>query len=144
MSTPPLRPDQRRLIETVREFVAQAVIPVAAELDRRPNPEDCFSWAIVEAASRAGIRTLTLRTEFGGSIGRIHDKMGERLANNAELIFRDCRVRDDQVLGRVNGGFEILVRFFPASNAYAAASGLGVAQAAYEPKSSRRARPGGS
>jgi alkylation response protein AidB-like acyl-CoA dehydrogenase len=59
-------PDLRRLMETVREFVASAVVPVAAELDRRSNPEDCFSWEIVEAASRYGIRTLTLRPDLGG------------------------------------------------------------------------------
>ena len=246
--------------------------PAAATLDRCPNPEECFSWEIVEAASRVGIRTLTLKKEFGGagidspttamvieelargdlgvsvifaqtlkiaqtlqractpeqaarfippfaanprgllaicftepetssdyiipyddpgaqyrttavrqgdawvldgkkhfisngnramlylvfaqtdsaaslvrgstcflvlretpglSIGRVHDKMGERLVNNAEVIFRGCRLRDDQILGKANGGFEILRQFFPASNAYAAASVLGVATAAY-------------
>src|SRR5207302_11338151 len=49
-----------------------------------------------------------------------------------ELIFRDCFVPEDHVLGRVGGGFDVLVEFFPASNAYAAASVLGVAEAAYE------------
>jgi alkylation response protein AidB-like acyl-CoA dehydrogenase len=68
----------------------------------------------------------------GFSIGRVHNKMGERLANNAELIFRECRLRDDQILGEVDQGFTILTQFFPASNAYAAASVLGVAEAAYQ------------
>lgn len=67
----------------------------------------------------------------GFTIGRVHDKMGERLANNAELFFEDCFVADDNVLGEVGKGFDVLVQFFPASNAYAAASVLGVAQAAY-------------
>ncbi len=58
--------------------------------------------------------------------------MGERLANNAELIFRECRLGDDQILGEVDGGFAILTQFFSASNAYAAASVLGVAEAAYQ------------
>lgn len=68
----------------------------------------------------------------GFAIGRVHDKMGERLANNAELHFRDCFVPDANVLGEVNRGFQVLSTFFPASNAYAAASVLGVADAAYE------------
>ncbi len=56
--------------------------------------------------------------------------MGGRLVNNAELVFQSCFVPDDNVLGRVGKGFDVLTQFFPASNAYAAASVLGVAEAA--------------
>jgi alkylation response protein AidB-like acyl-CoA dehydrogenase len=48
------------------------------------------------------------------------------------LIFEDCFVPDENVLGEVGKGFDVLARFFPASNAYAAASVLGVADAAYQ------------
>jgi alkylation response protein AidB-like acyl-CoA dehydrogenase len=75
---------------------------------------------------------LVSRPSEGFSIGRVHDKMGERLANNAELLFEDCFVPDENVLGEVGRGFDVLSRFFPASNAYAAASVLGVAVNAYE------------
>ncbi len=68
----------------------------------------------------------------GFSIGRVHDKMGERLANNAELIFQDCFVPEENLVGEVGKGFEVLAEFFPQSNAYAAASVLGVGVAAYE------------
>ncbi len=68
----------------------------------------------------------------GFRIGRVHDKLGERFTNNAELIFEDCFIPDENVLGEVDGGFEVLARFFPASNAYAAATILGVAEEAYE------------
>jgi alkylation response protein AidB-like acyl-CoA dehydrogenase len=72
------------------------------------------------------------RGASGFSVGRVHNKLGERLANNAELIFEDCFVPDSDIVGPVNGGFEILVKFFPASNAWAAASILGVGVAAFE------------
>ncbi|UCH73721.1 MAG: acyl-CoA dehydrogenase family protein [Rhodospirillales bacterium] len=75
---------------------------------------------------------LVPRDTPGFTIGRVHDKMGERLANNAELIFQDCFVPDEDVVGAVGNGFQVLVDFFPASNAYAAATVLGVAVAAYE------------
>lgn len=74
---------------------------------------------------------LVERDVPGFSIGRVHNKMGERLVNNAELIFEDCFVPDENILGVVGKGFDVLVTFFPASNAYAAASVLGVADAAY-------------
>ena len=75
---------------------------------------------------------LVERGRKGFTIGRVHDKMGERLANNAELIFDSCFVPDEDVLGTVDRGFDVISQFFPASNAYAAASVLGVAAAAYD------------
>ncbi|MSO82952.1 MAG: hypothetical protein EXQ53_06615 [Acidobacteria bacterium] len=258
-------------VDKARAFVAEVVAPVAADLDRKTNPEDCFSWTIVEHGSARGLRTLTLMPEYGGAgadclttamvveeiargdmgvsvvfaqtlkliqalqgaatdeqrarflpkvrddprcllaigmtepqtasnyiipygpatfvtsakrrgkgwvingrkrfisngnrarfyllfaqtnpnkglnegstcfliergtpgftTGHVEDKMGERLANNAELIFHDCLVPDADVLGVVDRGFDVISEFFPASNAYAAASVLGVAVAAYD------------
>ena len=261
--------DQRAILETVRQFVDNEVRPRAAELDARKDPEDGFSWEIIEAAHAIGIRTMTLSEEYGGlgtdslttsmvveelakgdlgisvvmaqtlklaqimekalnedqksrvlpafaedprgclaigitepdnasnyflpypssfrttaekteggwiingmkhfisngnrssfyllfvqtkkgvglsegstcfllergregfSIGRVHDKMGERLANNAELVFQDCFIPDENVVGEVHKGFQTLSEFFPQSNAYAGASVLGVAEACY-------------
>jgi alkylation response protein AidB-like acyl-CoA dehydrogenase len=68
----------------------------------------------------------------GFTLGQTHNKMGERLTNNAELIFQDCFVPDEDVLGEVGNGAALMAQFFPASNAYAGASVLGVAQTAYE------------
>ena len=261
---------QEAVLDTVRRFNAEVVAPAAAELDRQTDPEDSFSWEIIEKADDVGLRTMTLSEHWGGigadsvttamvieelgkadigisvvmaqtlkiaqilqsaltpsqqqkfipifrdnprgllaigitepetgsnyfirqdvpfhtkaekvdggwringmkhfisngnranvyllfaqtekgkslyegstcflldretdgfSIGSVHDKMGERLANNAELIFKDCFVPDEDVVGEAGNGFQVLVDFFPASNAYAAASGLGAATAAYE------------
>jgi alkylation response protein AidB-like acyl-CoA dehydrogenase len=258
-------------VDVARKFVTEVVTPASAGLDRNVNPEDCFSWDIVEQGSDRGLRTLTLLPEYGGAgadclttamvveelargdmgvsvvfaqtlklmqsfqaaatddqrarflpalrddrralmaigmtepqtssnyiipyqpagfvtratraaggwvingrkrfisngnrarlyllfaqtnpdkgltegstcfiiergtrgftTGHVEDKMGERLANNAELIFDSCFVPDGDVLGQVDRGFDVISQFFPASNAYAAASVLGVAVAAYE------------
>jgi len=75
---------------------------------------------------------LLERGRAGFSIGRVHDKMGERLANNAELVFQDCFLPDENVVGRVGQGFGVLGEFFPQSNAYAAATVLGVAGALHK------------
>jgi alkylation response protein AidB-like acyl-CoA dehydrogenase len=72
---------------------------------------------------------LVERDRPGFTIGRVHDKMGERLANNAELIFQDCFMPDENVVGEVGKGFDVLSNFLPYSNAYAGASILGVAVA---------------
>ena len=75
---------------------------------------------------------LVERDRPGFTIGRVHDKMGERLANNSELIFQDCFIPDENVVGKVGAGFNVLAEFFPQSNAYAAATITGVASALYE------------
>lgn len=266
------REQRAAIVNDVAEFAREVVAPRSAELDAQLDPEDCFSWDIVERASDLGIRTATLNREFGGigadslttamiveelakadlgvsvifaqtlkigstlqsaatkeqqqrflpayaadrrgllaigitepetasdyiiptrspdkrfatravrsddgwvingnkhfisngnraslylvfaqtesdanlvngatcflvergtpgfTTGKVHDKMGERLVNNAELIFEDCVVPHENILGEQGKGFEMLRRFFPASNAYAAASVLGVAESAY-------------
>ena len=67
----------------------------------------------------------------GFTYGQTHNKMGERLTNNAELVFQECFVPDEDVLGAPGQGFELMALFFPASNAFAGASILGVAVAAH-------------
>src|SRR3990172_8543446 len=262
--------DQRAILETVARFVDAEVKPRAAQLDANTDPEQSFSWEIVEKAHEVGIRTMTLSEKWGGlgtdslttamvieelgkgdigvsvifaqtlkiaqimekalneeqrgrvlpkfaadprgmlaigitepdnasnyflphptsfrttahkteggwmldgmkhfisngnrasyylvfvqtvkgkplaegstcflverdrpgfSIGRVHDKMGERLANNAELVFQDCFIPDANVVGKVGNGFNVLAKFFPQSNAYAGASVLGVAVALHQ------------
>jgi alkylation response protein AidB-like acyl-CoA dehydrogenase len=72
------------------------------------------------------------RDRPGYSIGRVHDKMGERLANNAEMIFQDCFIPDENVVGKIGDGFGELGKFMPWSNAYGGATILGVAVALYQ------------
>ena len=262
-----LNEDQRAILATVRRFVDDEVRPRAAALDAQQNPEEGFSWELVEKASALGIRTMTLEEQWGGlgidslttamvveelalgdmgfavvmaqtfkiaqlmqkafndeqcqrvlpaiagdprsvlaigmsepgngsdkhtnqpvpfathaervaggwrvnglkhfisngnrashylvmvqtdraktmangstcflierghpgfTIGRVHDKMGERLANNAELVFQDCVIPDANVVGELNRGSEVFAKFSPQSNAYAGATVLGVAVA---------------
>ena len=40
----------------------------------------------------------------GFSIGKIHEKMGQQLSQNAELIFEGCRIPDDYRVTPVSGG----------------------------------------
>ena len=261
---------QCAIVETVRRFVEDEVVPRAAALDAIQDPAECYSWEIVERAHALGIRTMTLAEKWGGlsadplttamvieelskgdlgiaitigqtlklvqvmqgvlneeqqtrvlpsfaqdprgmlaigitepdngsnylvpyatpfrtkavktdggwivngmkqfisnanrashflffaqtekgkpmtegatcfllergrpgfSIGRVSDKMGERLANNAEMIFQDCFIPDENVVGTVGAGFTELGKFMPWSNAYAGATILGVAVALHK------------
>ena len=58
--------DQRAILRTVASFVKEEVDPRAATLDANPDPEQCYSFEIVEKAHEVGIRTMTLSDEWGG------------------------------------------------------------------------------
>jgi alkylation response protein AidB-like acyl-CoA dehydrogenase len=63
--------------------------------------------------------------------GVVHDKLGERLANNSEIFYEDVFVPDADMLGRENEGLADVARLLRGSNAYAAACTLGVARTAF-------------
>ena len=58
--------EQKSILETVRRFVEDEVTPRSAAQDALQDPEDCFSWEIIEKADALGIRTLTLDEKWGG------------------------------------------------------------------------------
>lgn len=75
---------------------------------------------------------LVPRNSSGISVGTIFDKMGLRLANNAEVVFQDCRVSKKNLLGEVNRGIEHSKRRAKMGNMMAGCYALGCAEAAYE------------
>ena len=58
--------EQRAILDTVRRFVDDEVRPRSPELDANPDPEESFSWEIIEAANELGIRTMTLSEDYDG------------------------------------------------------------------------------
>lgn len=68
----------------------------------------------------------------GFTIGRIEDKIGQRLINNAELVFQDCRVPDANILIGEGRAAEVRRIFAAGSNVEAGATALGCGRAAYE------------
>jgi len=65
----------------------------------------------------------------GFSIGRQLDKLGMRGSHTAELIFEDCLIPGDHVLGEVNGGVRVLMSGLDYERAVLAAGPLGIMQA---------------
>ena len=63
--------------------------------------------------------------------GVVHDKLGERLANNSEIFYENVFVPDEDLLGQENEGLADVARLLRGSNAYAAACTLGVARTAF-------------
>jgi alkylation response protein AidB-like acyl-CoA dehydrogenase len=66
----------------------------------------------------------------GFTFGKEEDKLGVRYSPTRELIFEGCRVPASSLLGKEGEGFKVAMSNIDASRICAAATGLGIAQAA--------------
>jgi alkylation response protein AidB-like acyl-CoA dehydrogenase len=64
--------------------------------------------------------------------GKKENKLGLRASDTAELIFEDCWVPEDALLGKEGSGFIDAMRILDGGRISIAALGLGMAQGAYE------------
>ncbi|MGM0580024.1 MAG: acyl-CoA dehydrogenase family protein [Bacteroidota bacterium] len=64
--------------------------------------------------------------------GRKENKLGMRLSETAEMIFEDCRVHKDNMLGNVGEGFIQAMKVLDGGRISIAALSLGIAEGSYE------------
>jgi isovaleryl-CoA dehydrogenase len=80
----------------------------------------------------AGPRGITafIEKDFPGfSTAQKLDKLGMRGSNTCELVFNDCEVPEDNLLGRINDGVGVLMSGLDYERAVLAAGPLGIMQA---------------
>jgi len=68
----------------------------------------------------------------GFSVGRKENKMGIRWSETVELIFEDCRIPEENLIGREGEGFQIMMKTLDFSRPGVAAQALGIAAGALE------------
>ena len=68
----------------------------------------------------------------GFSSGKKEDKLGMRASETAELIFDNCRVSNDNVLGKVGDGFIQAMKVLDGGRISIAALSIGIAKGAYK------------
>jgi isovaleryl-CoA dehydrogenase len=82
------------------------------------------------AAGSRGMTAFIVEKTFPGfSTGLKLDKLGMRGSNTAELIFQNCEVPAENVLGPVGGGVNVLMSGLDYERAVLAAGPLGIMQA---------------
>jgi isovaleryl-CoA dehydrogenase len=82
-----------------------------------------------EAGSR-GITAFIVEKGFKGfSTAQKLDKLGMRGSNTCELVFEDCEVPEENVLGRVDDGVRVLMSGLDYERAVLAGGPLGIMQA---------------
>lgn len=72
------------------------------------------------------------RGTAGFKAGRKEDKLGMRSSETAEMIFEDCRISEDNVLGEVGAGFIQSMKVLDGGRISIAALSLGIAEGAFD------------
>lgn len=86
-----------------------------------------------EAGDSHGMTAFVLEKPHPGfSHGRKENKMGMRASETTELLFTDCRVHQDQILGAEGEGFIQAMKVLDGGRISIAALSLGIARGAYE------------
>jgi alkylation response protein AidB-like acyl-CoA dehydrogenase len=85
------------------------------------------------AAGYKGITAFIVEKQFEGfSVGKKEDKLGIRASSTTELIFDNCKVPKENVLGEVGKGYKVSIETLNEGRIGIGAQMLGIAQGAYE------------
>ena len=68
----------------------------------------------------------------GFSIGKTEDKMGICASSTTELIFQNCEIPADRLLGQVGDGFKVAMSTLDGGRIGIASQALGIAQGAFD------------
>ncbi|MEM1106413.1 MAG: isovaleryl-CoA dehydrogenase [Pseudomonadota bacterium] len=80
-----------------------------------------------------GITAFLIEKDFKGfSVAQKLDKLGMRGSETGELVFEDCEVPEENVMGPLNGGVEVLMSGLDYERAVLSAGPIGIMQAALD------------
>jgi alkylation response protein AidB-like acyl-CoA dehydrogenase len=85
-----------------------------------------------DAGHRGITAFLIERGTAGFSIGRKEDKLGIRASSTCELIFEDCTVSPDRILGEAGKGYKVAIETLNEGRIGIGAQMLGLAQGALD------------
>ena len=96
-------------------------------------------WATVDrkSAGRAGIKPFVVEHNTPGmTVARVENKLGIRASDTAMIVFDNCRIPLDHLLGSAEvskeGGFKDVMATFDATRPIVAAMAIGVGRAALD------------
>ncbi|OKH87637.1 isovaleryl-CoA dehydrogenase [Thalassospira sp. TSL5-1] len=96
-----------------------------------PDADTLVVYAKTDAsAGPKGITAFIIEKGFKGfSTAQKLDKLGMRGSNTCELVFQDCEVPEENVLGHLNGGVRVLMSGLDYERAVLAAGPTGIMRA---------------
>jgi alkylation response protein AidB-like acyl-CoA dehydrogenase len=84
-------------------------------------------------AGKRGITGFIVPTDTPGyRVARIEEKLGQRASDTAQIVFEDCEVPADHMLGREGEGYRIALSNLEGGRIGIASQSVGMARAAFE------------
>jgi acyl-CoA dehydrogenase len=98
------------------------------------NADTAVVFAMTDKEKKhRGISTFIVEKGTPGfSVGAAEKKLGLNASGTAELVFEDCRIPKDQLLGELGQGFKIALQTLDGGRIGIAAQAIGIARAAME------------
>ena len=111
------------LINGAKVFITNGgfadVFVVMAMTDKKKGTKGGISAFIVDKGDK------------GFSIGKTEDKLGIHASSTTELIFQNCMIPKDRILGNVGDGFKVAMTTLDGGRIGVAAQAVGIAQGAF-------------
>lgn len=123
MSTTAVKDGKHWVINGAKNFITHAISGDIAVIIARTGQKDDskgMSAFIVEKGTP------------GLSYGKKEDKLGMRASETAELIFADCRIPEQNILGDIGEGFVQAMKVLDGGRISIAALSLGIAKGAFQ------------
>jgi alkylation response protein AidB-like acyl-CoA dehydrogenase len=121
MRTTARRDGDTYALEGSKRFITNAGIASLYTVFAKTDPD----------AGHSGISAFVVEADTPGfEVARLEPKMGISGSTTGELVFEECRVPADNLLGAEGEGFRIAMRVLDRSRPGVAAQGLGIAQGA--------------
>jgi alkylation response protein AidB-like acyl-CoA dehydrogenase len=92
-------------------------------------------WAVTDKSARKGKGISCFLVEAGTEgfvIGKKEEKMGQHASSTNEILFQDCRIPKDALMGKLNDGFRIAVAELAGGRIGVGSLGLGIGLAAID------------
>jgi len=98
------------------------------------NARVAIVFAVTDAtAGKKGISAFIVPTDTPGyKVARIEEKLGQHASDTAQILFEDCRIPAENLLGAEGNGYRIALANLEAGRIGIAAQALGMARAAFE------------
>jgi len=96
-----------------------------------PDADTLIVYAKTEPDQKSrGITAFIIERDFKGfSVAQKLDKLGMRGSETGELVFQDCEVPEENIMGPLNGGVEVLMSGLDYERAVLSAGPTGIMQA---------------
>jgi len=123
MSTVAVRKGDKYILNGSKRFITNGGLAQVNSIFALTDP----------AQGTRGISAFIVEKDFPGfSVGRVEDKMGIKGSQTAELIFTDCEIPAENLLGRESEGFKIAMMTLDRTRIGIGAQALGIAQGALD------------